>query len=227
MRDRIESVKARMRAAAVAAGRDPGTVRLVAVSKTHPADRVREAAAAGAAVFGENYIQEARQKIEALADLDVSWHFIGHLQRNKAKYAVPLFDLIHSVDSLRLAAELDRQAARCGKVQEILVQVNISGEETKSGVEEAGCLELVRSIAALAHLRVRGLMTMPPFFDQPDRARPFFAALRRLSERIRSDALPGVGMSELSMGMTGDFEAAVAEGATLVRIGTAIFGERR
>ena len=227
MRERLDNVKERIREAAAEAGRDPGSVRLVAVSKTHSAERVREAISAGADILGENYIQEAREKIAALAGEKVVWHFIGHLQRNKAKFAVPLFDLIHSVDSLKLAAELNKQAAKIDKCQKILVQVNISGETTKSGIDEESCLELVRRIAGLDHIRVRGLMTMPPFFDQPERARPFFAALRKLSERIRTAAIPGVEMSELSMGMTGDFPAAIAEGATLVRIGTAIFGERR
>lgn len=226
MKGRLEHVKDRIRRAAVSSGRDPASIRLVVVSKTQPADRVREAVRAGATILGENYIQEARDKIGTLAGEKASWHFIGHLQRNKAKYAVSLFDLIHSVDSLRLAGELDKQAGKIDKIQEILVQVNISGEETKSGIDEKGCLELIRSIADLEHLHVRGLMTMPPFFDQPDRARPYFSALRELSERIQAASVPGVAMAELSMGMTGDFEAAIDEGATLVRIGTAIFGER-
>jgi len=226
VKERLEQVKDRIRRTAVSSGRDPASIRLVAVSKTQPADRVREAVRAGATILGENYIQEARDKIGALAGEKASWHFIGHLQRNKAKYAVSLFDLIHSVDSLRLAGELDKQAGKIDKIQEILVQVNISGEETKSGIDEKGCLELIRSIADLEHLRIRGLMTMPPFFDQPDRARPYFSALRELSERIQAASVPGVAMAELSMGMTGDFEAAIDEGATLVRIGTAIFGER-
>ena len=226
MRERLENITARIRGAAVSSGRDPAAIRLVTVSKTQPSERVREAIGAGATILGENYIQEARDKIAALAQEKASWHFIGHLQRNKAKYAVPLFDLIHSVDSLRLAKELDKQARKIDKVQEILVQVNISGEETKSGIDEKGCLELIRSIADLKQVRIRGLMTMPPFFDQPDRARPYFSALRELSERIQAAAIPDVAMPELSMGMTGDFEAAIREGATLVRIGTAIFGER-
>ena len=201
-------------------------ITLVAVSKTKPAARVREAVQAGVTCLGENYIQEAREKIQALADAPVSWHFIGHLQRNKAKYAVQLFDLIHSVDSIRLARELDKEAAKKDKVQPVLVQVNVSGETTKSGVEIDRCIDLVRSMAGLAHISVQGLMTMPPYFDQPERARPYFADLRRLRDRIDAAAIPGVAMTELSMCMTGDFEAAIQEGATLVRIGTAIFGAR-
>jgi len=226
LKERLKNVKDRIRKAAVSSGRDPASIGLVTVSKTQPADRVREAVRAGATILGENYIQEARDKIRVLTGEKTSWHFIGHLQRNKAKYAVSLFDLVHSVDSLRLAGELDKQAGKINKIQEILVQVNISGEDTKSGIDEKGCLELIRSIADLEHLHVRGLMTMPPFFDQPDRARPYFSALRELSERIQAASVPGVAMAELSMGMTGDFEAAIDEGATLVRIGTAIFGER-
>jgi pyridoxal phosphate enzyme (YggS family) len=227
VKERLETVLDRIRKAAVACGRDPQSVRLVAVSKTVAAERVRAAVAAGVDTLGENYIQEARAKIEALAALPVAWHFIGHLQSNKAKYAVRLFELIHTVDSLKLAAELDRQAARAGKTQQVLVQVNVSGEASKSGASEAEAGRLVADIGKLAHLSVKGLMTMPPFFDQPEKARPFFRALRRLRDEIQQRHLPGVDLRELSMGMTGDFEAAIAEGATLVRIGTAIFGERR
>lgn len=227
MKERLESVLARIRKAALDCGRDPQSVRLVAVSKTVAAERVREAIAAGVDTLGENYIQEARSKIDALAALPVAWHFIGHLQSNKAKYAVRLFELIHSVDSLKLALELDRQAAKAGKTQRVLVQVNVSGEATKSGASEAEAGRLVEEMGKLAHLSVEGLMTMPPFFDQPEKARPYFRALRRLRDNLQAKNLPGVELRELSMGMTGDFEAAIAEGATLVRIGTAIFGERR
>ena len=222
----IDAVRARIRGAAEAAGRDPSAVRLVAVSKTVPAERVRAAAAAGVGLLGENYIQEARDKVAALADLPVSWHFIGHLQRNKAKYAVRLFDLIHSVDALKLARELDKEAAKRGKVQDVLIQVNTGKEASKSGVHAEEALALVREAGRLEHLAVRGLMTLPPYFDAPEKVRPYFRGLRRLRDRIAAEALPGVSMEELSMGMTGDFEAAVQEGATLVRIGTAIFGER-
>lgn len=227
MKERLQTLLGRIRKAAVDCGRDPQSVRLVAVNKTVSVERVREAVAAGVDTLGENYIQEARAKIEALAALPVAWHFIGHLQSNKAKYAVRLFELIHTVDSLKLAAELDRQAARVGKTQRVLVQVNVSGEASKSGASETEASRLVEEIAKLAHLSVEGLMTMPPFFDQPVKARPFFGALRRLRDNIQQRRLPGVDLRELSMGMTGDFEVAIAEGATLVRIGTALFGERR
>jgi PLP dependent protein len=226
MKERLKGVLDRIRQAALACGRDPRSVRLVAVSKTVSAERVRQAVAAGVDTLGENYIQEARAKIDALAALPVAWHFIGHLQTNKAKYAVRLFELIHTVDSLKLATELDRQAAKAGKTQRVLVQVNVSGEATKSGASEVEAGRLVAEIAKLPHLSLEGLMTMPPFFDQPEKARPYFRGLRRLRDEIRQRDLPGVDLRELSMGMTGDFEVAIAEGATLVRIGTAIFGER-
>jgi pyridoxal phosphate enzyme (YggS family) len=226
IKENIAQVKARIAAAAERCGRTPESIRLVAVAKTHPAEAVQAAVAAGATIIGENYIQEARTKFDALVHLPVEWHFIGHLQGNKAKYAVRLFQLIHTVDSMRLATELDHQAGKAGKVQQILIQVNISGEATKSGVSEQEVAPLAGELGRLTHLKVKGLMTMPPYFDAPERARPYFAALRRLRDRIRSQALPNIDMDELSMGMTGDFEAAIEEGATLVRVGTAIFGGR-
>jgi pyridoxal phosphate enzyme (YggS family) len=226
VKERLDRIRKRIADAAVRCGREPESVRLVAVSKTVSAERVRQAVAAGVDTLGENYIQEARGKIDALAALPVAWHFIGHLQTNKAKYAVRLFELIHTVDTLKLATELDRQAAKAGKTQRVLVQVNVSGEAPKSGASEVEAGRLVAEIAKLPHLSLEGLMTMPPFFDQPEKARPYFRDLRRLRDEIRQRDLPGVDLRELSMGMTGDFEVAIAEGATLVRIGTAIFGER-
>ncbi len=221
----LTTVMGRISDAAQACSRDPSSVQLVAAAKSQPVERVRRALDAGIGIVGENYIQEAQAKFEMLSDLSIRWHFIGHLQRNKAKYAVRLFELIHSVDSVRLAAELDRQARNAGRTQPILVQVNISGEPSKSGVGEAQTSELIRTIAEFSHIRVQGLMTMPPYFDAPERARPYFAALRRLRDRLQQTL--GMPLKELSMGMTGDFEVAIQEGATLVRIGTAIFGDRR
>lgn len=223
---RLKLVKERIEAAALSSDRDPKTVKLVAVSKTVPVDRVHAAIKAGVTVLGENYVQDAREKIEALGKERVSWHFVGHLQSNKAKYAVKLFDLIHSVDSLKLAKELNKRAGALGKAQDILIQVNISGEETKSGIDTEQTLNLVRGISSLENIAVRGLMTMPPYFNAPDKVRPYFKALKSLQTLIRQEAIPNVDMTELSMGMTGDFVAAIQEGATLVRIGTAIFGER-
>ncbi len=227
MKQRLQAVLERIRQACERCGRDPQRVRLVAVSKTMPAERVRRAVEAGVRILGENYVQEARDKYAQLADLSVSWHFIGHLQTNKAKYVVRMFDLVHSVDSLKLACELDRQAARRERVQPVLIQVNISREESKSGVATEQIEPLVREVAVLKHLELQGLMTMPPFFDQPERARPYFRKLAELARRIESLNIPRVSMKELSMGMSGDFEVAIEEGATLVRVGTAIFGARR
>jgi PLP dependent protein len=227
LKQQLEKVRERIRQAAESSNRDADSVRLVAVSKTVAADIVREAIEAGVTVLGENYVQEARDKFKALVQYPVSWHFIGHLQSNKAKYAVRLFDLIHSVDSLKLARELDKQAAKVDKVQQILVQVNISGEDTKSGISADEAPGLIAEIGRLKNIDVKGLMTMPPYFYQPEKVRPFFAALRELRDRIKAQSPPNVSLEELSMGMTGDFEVAIKEGATLVRIGTAIFGERQ
>ncbi len=221
----LAAVLDRIADAAHNAGRSPQDVELVAVTKTQPETRVREAISAGATMIGENYIQESREKFDLLIDKAVSWHFIGHLQRNKAKYAVRIFDLIHSVDSIKLARQIDAQAQKTGKIQSVLVQVNISGESTKSGVAHDTAMTLIKDVAALPHLNLEGLMTMPPFFDAPERARPFFTTLRQLRDQAQSTL--AIDLPHLSMGMTGDFEVAIQEGATLVRVGTAIFGERR
>jgi pyridoxal phosphate enzyme (YggS family) len=227
LKQRLEQIKARIRGAAESCQRDADSVRLVAVSKTIPAETVKEAVEAGVTILGENYVQEARDKFNTLVHYPVSWHFIGHLQSNKAKYAVRLFDLIHSVDSIKLARELNKQAAKVDKMQQILVQVNISGEDTKTGIPADGTIELISAISQLENLSTKGLMTMPPYFYQPEKVRPFFAALRKLRDQIKEQSIAAVSMEELSMGMTGDFEVAIEEGATLVRIGTAIFGERK
>ena len=226
IKDGLENVIERIKAAATGCRRAPATLQLVAVSKTVPAVRVEEAINAGAAIFGENYVQEAREKIETLSVFPVKWHFIGHLQSNKAKYAVKLFDLIHSVDSLKLARELNKQTGKLNRAQSILIQVNIAEEETKSGVSEQETVDLIREISQLEYLSIKGLMTMPPYFNAPDKVRPFFSALRELRDQIKAMNIVNVSMDELSMGMTGDFEVAIEEGATLVRVGTAIFGER-
>jgi pyridoxal phosphate enzyme (YggS family) len=187
---------------------------------------VRSAFAAGQTLFGENYVQELIDKAEELS-LPVEWHFIGHLQSNKVKYLPGIVTLIHTVDRLSVAQEIDRQWRDKAKAPcNVLVQVNVSGEPTKSGTTAKEALDLVRQISALPFVNVRGLMTMPPFYDNPEGARPFFRELRLLSERISAERITGVDMSELSMGMSGDFEVAIEEGATLIRVGTAIFGER-
>jgi hypothetical protein len=221
----LTEVKKRIEAAARRAGRGLGQVRLVAVSKTVPVARLQEAVAAGQTLFGENYLQEAQPKIAALGDA-AHWHFVGHLQTKKAKGVVGLFDLIHSVDRLKLAQALDQAAARLGRIQDILIQVNLAGEASKSGAAPGEAADLLEEIGKLPHLRVMGLMTMPPWFDEPERVRPYFRALRELRDRLEELRLSASGLPELSMGMTGDFEVAVEEGATLVRVGAAIFGER-
>jgi pyridoxal phosphate enzyme (YggS family) len=223
--DNLKTVKGRIASAAKRSGRDPSSVKLVVVTKTVDVERVREAVAAGAMILGENRVQEAKEKIEKLGRV-AHWHLIGHLQTNKAKHAVKLFYLIHSVDTLELAEEIDRQAAKIGKVQDILVEVNIAGEETKAGVASEEAVALVKEAAKLKNISIKGLMTMPPFSHDPEDSRPYFKKLRELSASIAKENIPGVSMKELSMGMSGDFEVAIEEGATMVRVGTAIFGER-
>lgn len=223
IRQNLEEIKRRLDEAARRAGRNSADVQLVAVTKTVDLERLKFAVAAGQTLFGENYVQEAKTKIASLGP-GLTWHFIGHLQSNKAKAAVELFDLIHSVDRASLAQALEQAAARRDKIQNILMQVNLAGEASKSGTAPEHAEDLLREINKMPHLRVQGLMTMPPWFDDPERVRPYFRALRELRDRLRDLTLGD--LPELSMGMTGDFEAAVSEGATLVRIGTAIFGSR-
>jgi pyridoxal phosphate enzyme (YggS family) len=224
----LEKIDDRIKKAANSCGRDPGSIRLVAVSKTMPLEKIQKAFDSGALIFGESYIQEAMEKINALSSTtkSVLWHFIGRLQTNKAKYAVKYFDLIHSVDNLKLAKELSKQAKKIDKIQKILVQVNTGEELSKSGVYEKDAVDLITSISRIENLSVKGLMTIPPFYNEPEKVRPFFASLRSLADTVRNKNLPNIHMDELSMGMTGDFEVAIQEGATLVRIGTAIFGNR-
>ncbi len=218
----LRMVNKRIAAACVRVGRDPAQVTLVAVSKTHGADVVREALAAGQLDFGENYVQEMVEKHEQVG-AGPRWHYIGHLQRNKVKYLAPWVHLIHTVDTIRLAEEIDKRAAAAGRKIGVLVQVNVAGEEQKSGCEPAEAAPLLRAVAGLAHVEPLGLMTMPPFWPA-EQVRPFFRALRELRDRLRDET--GLPLDQLSMGMSADFEAAVEEGSTLVRVGTAIFGER-
>lgn len=226
MQKKIDIIYQRIKEAALACGRDPESVRLVAVSKKIPSEQVLPAIDAGIKILGENYIQEAVEKIISISDDTVAWHFIGHLQSNKAKYVVRHFELIHSVDSVKLAKEINKQAKKINKVQDILVQVNISKEQSKSGITVEESLTMIKAISRLENISVKGLMTMPPYFNSPEKARPYFKALAELKNNIIAESVHNITMDELSMGMTGDFEAAICEGATLVRIGTAIFGER-
>jgi PLP dependent protein len=219
----LEKVRAAIAATAVRAGRDPATVRLVAVSKTHPAGAVAAAAAAGQRVFGESRVQDARDKIPGCPP-GLEWHFIGHLQKNKVRQALPLFSLFHSIDSTPLAQAIDRIAGETGRSVEGLLEVNISGEATKHGFSPGQLRDDFAALLKLPCLRIRGLMTMAPYSDNPGDARPFFRALRELRDELQSahrNPLP-----ELSMGMSGDFEPAIEEGATLVRPGSSIFGVR-
>ena len=224
--DNIRRIREVIADAARRAGRSPGEVRLMAVTKTVDDERIMEAVRAGVEIIGENYVQEAKRKLEKMGKSG-EWHLIGHLQTNKAKYAVRLFDMIHSVDRLDLASELDRRTRAAGRVMQVLVEVNVAGEATKSGVPLNAAPDLVRAVALLPNLALRGLMTMPPWFDDPEEARPYFRALRELRDRIAAEAIPRVEMRELSMGMTGDYAVAVEEGATIVRVGRGIFGERQ
>jgi pyridoxal phosphate enzyme (YggS family) len=222
--ENLARVREDMAAAARRAGRDPSAVALVAVSKTYPAADVAALFAAGQRVFGESYVQEAVAKKALLAHLALEWHFIGGLQRNKAKFVAGEFALVHGVDSDRLAETLARKALERGAVQDVLLQVNLGREEQKGGVLEEDLPGLAEAVEAMAGLRLQGLMLLPPFFDDPERARPFFARARELHEDLGQRL--GRVLPHLSMGMTGDFQAAVEEGATLVRVGTRIFGSR-
>jgi PLP dependent protein len=224
--DNFRTVTSRIASATKRAGRDPSSVRLIVVTKTVDVEIIRHVVAAGALALGENRVQEAKEKIEKLGNI-ARWHLIGRLQTNKAKYAVKLFDLIHSVDSLELAKELDKQAAKTGKVQDILIEVSIAGEAAKAGVAMQDVTTLVREAAKLKNISIKGLMTMPPYSENPEDSRPFFRKLRDLAETMIKEGMPSVSMKELSMGMSGDFEVAIEEGATMVRVGTAIFGERK
>ena len=223
----LKEIYRNMAHAAMRAGRESSEVKLIAVTKTVDVDVIKKAVHIGLRKFGENRVQEAQNKIKsdnlkALSE-KIHWHLIGHLQKNKVKTAVGLFDLIHSVDSLELAEEINSQAAKAGKKQRVLIQVKLSEEETKHGVEEKDLFDLVRQTNILGNLKLEGLMTIPPFFDEPERVRPYF---RKLSELRKDAETKGFRLPELSMGMSHDFEVAIEEGATMVRVGTAIFGER-
>ncbi len=225
LRERVASVLDRICCAARRAHRDPGEVRLVAVTKTVPVARMREAVEAGVTIFGENYVQEAKQKQQAL-EASCQWHMIGHVQKNKAALAARLFDVVETVDSVALAEALSRHAASTGKTLEVLIQVNVSGEASKFGVPPEGVLPLLERMLSLKGLRVSGLMTLPPFFEDPERVRPYFSALRSLRQTRLARGVPEACLRELSMGMSSDFEVAVEEGATIVRVGRALFGPR-
>jgi hypothetical protein len=213
-------------AAAAAAGRTPTDVSLLAVSKMFGPDHVRAAYAAGQRDFGENKVQEALQKREATADLAIRWHLIGHLQSNKAKKAAPAFAAIHSVDSVELLRRIDAAAVEAGSAPDVYIQVDLAGEDTKFGAPEAEAGAIARAAASCRAARLKGLMLLPPWFDDPELARPYFRRLRGLRDRLIEEGIDAAQLHELSMGMSHDFEVAIQEGATLVRVGTAIFGKR-
>ncbi len=228
LRERLAEVRRRIEERARKAGRDPLEVRLIAVSKTHPPETLRRAIDAGVTDLGENRVQEADAKIREVGRDRASWHLIGHLQANKARRAVQLFDMIHSLDSAALAERLDRLCEEAGRDElPVLIQVDLAGEATKSGVGEEGLDELAQTVVACRRLKLAGLMALPPFFEDAEQARPFFRRLRELRDALEERGRFGTARGELSMGMSHDYEVAIEEGATYVRVGTAIFGERR
>lgn len=224
----ISRIHRRVSNAAIRAGRKPKDIKLIAVTKTISIQQIKEAIDAGLRIFGESKVQEAREKIQdarcMIHDADIQWHLIGHLQKNKAKTAVELFEMIHSVDSLELAEIADKHAQKTGKIQKILLQVKLSDEISKYGILKDNLLQVIEKISEKKNLSIRGLMTIPPFFENPKNARPYFNELRALRDKAE---IMGFNLPELSMGMTNDFEVAIEEGATMVRIGTAIFGKRK
>jgi pyridoxal phosphate enzyme (YggS family) len=222
--DSLAKVRQTISQAERAAGRPDGSVQLIAVTKTHPVDAIQKAIDAGQLIFGENRVQEARAKIPELSSR-IQWHLIGHLQSNKVRPALPLFQLIHGVDSVELLADIDRIAAELGLFPRILLQVNLAGEASKFGFSPAKLLEQVETIDGFKRANIEGLMTIPPLAPSPEHSRPYFVALRELRDRLARES--GFALPELSMGMSDDYQVAIAEGATMVRVGTAIFGERR
>ena len=223
---RLAEVRDKLANAAIRAGRKPEDVRLIAVSKTHPIDAVRAAAAAGQQDFGENKVQEALQKIAQSSDTALRWHLIGHLQSNKARKAAQAVGAIHAVDSMELLKKVDQAAGEAGRTVDVLIQVDLALEETKHGAPVGDVRSIVDAAAGCSSARLTGLMLLPPLVENPEDARPWFARLRKLRDELIQSGAPGDRLRELSMGMSHDFEVAIAEGATMVRVGTAIFGER-
>lgn len=225
IKENIDIVKSKVAAACRRSGRNSGDVTLIAVSKTKPVSDIEEAYETGTRDFGENKVQELDEKFPVLPK-DIKWHLIGHLQRNKVKYIVDKVELIHSVDSVRLAEQIEHEAAKKNITVNILVQVNVADEDTKFGLRSEDTIDVIKQMSRLSHVRIKGLMTIAPFTDNPENNREYFRKLKKLSEEIEALHIDNVEMKELSMGMTGDYEVAVEEGATLVRVGTGIFGNR-
>jgi len=227
LQTRIDEVRRKIAAAAQKSGRDPETITLVAVSKTHTASVVREAINLGLSDFGESRVQEAEDKIVAIGRSAARWHLIGHLQANKVRRAVKIFDVIHSLDSISLAQRLERACIESGREElQVLIQVDLAGEATKSGIAATELPALAKLVNSCSRLKLIGLMLVPPYFEDPEDVRPFFRRLKNLRDELQAAGLLGQNSGELSMGMTHDFEVAIAAGATMLRVGTAIFGER-
>ena len=221
-----QNIRARIGEAAARVGRDPNLVKLLAAAKSQSVEAISAAIAGGVTLIGENYVQEAQEK-KARLNEPAEWHMIGHLQRNKAKLAVQLFDLIESLDGIALARELDKEGRSRGKRVRVFVEVNVAGEESKSGIAKSAVASLMEGVAELSHLRIEGLMTVPPFRENLEDVRPYFRELRELKDQLNAVGLPNVELKELSMGMTHDYTVAIEEGATIVRVGTALFGPRK
>ena len=226
IKDNLDRINKKIAETAVSCGRRPDTIQLIAVSKRKSVETIMEGIKAGAQHLGENYIQEAIEKINIIGKESACWHFIGHLQSNKAKFAVKYFEYIHTVDTLKLAKEINKQAKKIQKIQKILIQINISKEETKSGTDIEEAIELVNKISAFENLSLQGLMCMPPYFSDPEQARVYFKQLVQIKQKIMAHHPDNVSMKHLSMGMSNDFNVAIEEGSTMVRIGTSIFGRR-
>lgn len=223
---RIDEVREQIRLHCEKAGRNPSEVTLIAVSKTKPVSMIEEAVLAGQTVFGENRVQELCEKYEALKDRKLHWHLIGHLQSNKVKKAVAVSEMIHSVDSFLLAAEIDKQAGKLGKIQDILLEINVAEEASKFGITVDSAEETVRALSGLKNIRLRGFMTVAPYTEDPETNRPYFRRLAQLMVDINAQNIDNISVDTLSMGMSGDYGVAVEEGATHIRVGTYLFGQR-
>ena len=225
IKNNLEIINEKIKKAALKVNRKPEEIKLIAVTKTATAEQIKEAINAGVKIIGENRVQDAKEKYQILT-ADIKWHLIGHLQTNKVKYAVEIFDCIHSVDSIKLAQEIDKRSKQFGKKMDVLVEVNVSGEETKYGIKPEEVDPFLKEISEFPGIRVRGLMTIAPIVEDKEEVRPYFRKLRELSEEIKSKNIENVKMDYLSMGMTEDFEIAIEEGANMVRIGRGMFGFR-
>jgi len=223
IKNNLEIINEKIKKAALKANRNPEEIKLVAVTKTATIEQIKEAISAGVKIIGENKVQEAKEKYQIL-NADIEWHLVGHLQTNKVKYAIEIFDCIHSVDSIKLAKEIDKRSLQFGKTTNVLVEVNVSGEETKYGIKPEEVEPFLKEISEFSRIRVRGLMTIAPIEEDKEEARPYFRKLRELSKETKSKNIKNAKMDYLSMGMTDDFEVAIEEGANMVRIGRGIFG---